>query len=175
VSKDDPSKSYTVQYFERQRFELHPENAGTQFEVLLGRLGAEQMGQTSDGTMTYKEESGSTADVIRIGMSQEPDSLFSATSTLYVTSVVVTPVENGLVYRDDKAVWHGDLAYFFPTVDNGGAFYSGTGKDKRLVVKYKLKRGIKWSDGQAFDSNDVIFGFRVFMDPDVQVGGPRSL
>jgi len=36
VSKDDPSKSYTVQYFERQRFELHPENAGTQFEVLLG-------------------------------------------------------------------------------------------------------------------------------------------
>jgi peptide/nickel transport system substrate-binding protein len=170
VSKDDPSKSYTVQYFERQRFELHPENAGTQFEVLLGRLGAEQMGQVEDGRMTYKDETGTPVDAIRIGMSQEPDSLFSATSTLYVTGVVLGPVENGLVARDDKGVYHGDLAYFFPTVDNGGAFYTGQGKDKRLVVKYKLKRGVKWSDGAAFDSNDVIFGFRVVMDPDVQVG-----
>jgi protocatechuate 3,4-dioxygenase beta subunit len=39
----DTGKSYLVQYFERQRFEYHPENKGTQFEVLLGRLGAEQM------------------------------------------------------------------------------------------------------------------------------------
>ena len=28
-----------TQYFERQRFEYHPENAGTPYEVLLGRLG----------------------------------------------------------------------------------------------------------------------------------------
>jgi hypothetical protein len=33
----------TVQYFERARFELHPENAGTPYEVLLGRLGAEHI------------------------------------------------------------------------------------------------------------------------------------
>jgi hypothetical protein len=29
----------TVQYFERRRMELHPENAGTKYEVLLGLLG----------------------------------------------------------------------------------------------------------------------------------------
>lgn len=40
-SKDD-GKTYLVQYFERQRFEYHPENKGTRYEVLLGRLGAEQ-------------------------------------------------------------------------------------------------------------------------------------
>jgi hypothetical protein len=34
--------SHLVQYFERQRFEFHPEYRGTRFEVLLGRLGAEQ-------------------------------------------------------------------------------------------------------------------------------------
>lgn len=34
-------KEYSVQYFERNRFELHPENAGTPFEVQLGLLGAE--------------------------------------------------------------------------------------------------------------------------------------
>ena len=32
-------KTYTVQYFERAVFELHPELAGTQFEVLLSQLG----------------------------------------------------------------------------------------------------------------------------------------
>ncbi len=32
-------KTYTVQYFERSRFEYHPENAGSQYEVLLGLLG----------------------------------------------------------------------------------------------------------------------------------------
>jgi hypothetical protein len=32
-------KEYTVQYFERSRFELHPQNAGSDYEVLLGLLG----------------------------------------------------------------------------------------------------------------------------------------
>ncbi|HKP53329.1 MAG TPA: hypothetical protein VJ183_11850 [Chloroflexia bacterium] len=32
-------KTYTVQYFERAVFELHPENAGTAYEVLLSQLG----------------------------------------------------------------------------------------------------------------------------------------
>ena len=36
-------KSYTVQYFERAVFELHPENAGTQYEVLLSQLGRFQL------------------------------------------------------------------------------------------------------------------------------------
>ncbi|MFN8541985.1 MAG: class F sortase [Thermomicrobiales bacterium] len=36
-------KSYLVQYFERNRFELHPEYAGTRYEVLLGLLGAESL------------------------------------------------------------------------------------------------------------------------------------
>ena len=34
-------KEYTVQYFERNRFELHPEQAGTPFEVQLGLLGTQ--------------------------------------------------------------------------------------------------------------------------------------
>lgn len=35
----DTGQTYIVQYFERARFEWHPENAGTEYEVLLGRLG----------------------------------------------------------------------------------------------------------------------------------------
>lgn len=39
-SKSD-GKTYQVQYFERNRFELHPEAAGTRYEVQLGLLGSE--------------------------------------------------------------------------------------------------------------------------------------
>jgi hypothetical protein len=38
VNPDD-GKTYVVQYFERNRFEYHPENTGTRYEVLLGLLG----------------------------------------------------------------------------------------------------------------------------------------
>jgi hypothetical protein len=44
---NDTGRLHTVQYFERQRFEYHPELAGTPYEVQLGRLGfqeAEQRG-----------------------------------------------------------------------------------------------------------------------------------
>jgi hypothetical protein len=40
VSATD-GKTYTVQYFERNRFEYHPEFAGTRNEVLMGLLGLE--------------------------------------------------------------------------------------------------------------------------------------
>jgi hypothetical protein len=36
-------KTYTTQYFERARFEEHPENKGTQYEVLQGLLGREMI------------------------------------------------------------------------------------------------------------------------------------
>ena len=41
---DTDGNTYLTQYFERARFEFHPENAGTQYEVLLGLLGRELSG-----------------------------------------------------------------------------------------------------------------------------------
>ena len=39
----EDGQSYIVQYFERARFEYHPEYAGTHSEVLLGLLGNEML------------------------------------------------------------------------------------------------------------------------------------
>jgi hypothetical protein len=41
LSEEFTERGYTVQYFERNRFEYHPENAPP-YNVLLGRLGADQ-------------------------------------------------------------------------------------------------------------------------------------
>lgn len=48
VSPTD-GQTYLVQYFERNRFEYHPENAGTPYEVLLGLLGYEYLQQMQGG------------------------------------------------------------------------------------------------------------------------------
>ena len=48
VSPTD-GQTYLVQYFERNRFEYHPENAGTPFEVLLGLLGYEYLQRMQAG------------------------------------------------------------------------------------------------------------------------------
>jgi subtilisin family serine protease len=42
ISEPFQEGPYIVQYFERNRFELHPENAGTPYEVLLGLLGTDR-------------------------------------------------------------------------------------------------------------------------------------
>lgn len=41
ISEEFQQGGFTVQYFERARFEWHPEFRGTQYEVLLGRIGAD--------------------------------------------------------------------------------------------------------------------------------------
>ncbi len=41
----DTGMSYHTQWLERNRFEVHPENAGTAYEVLLGLLGKERLQQ----------------------------------------------------------------------------------------------------------------------------------
>lgn len=39
ITEEFTEDGFTVQYFERARFEWHPEHAGTRFEILLGHLG----------------------------------------------------------------------------------------------------------------------------------------
>ncbi len=51
----DPSSGLTVQYFERARFEYHPEFAGTQNAVMLGLLGNAQYERFSFGSGRWKK------------------------------------------------------------------------------------------------------------------------
>ena len=51
------------------------------------------------------------------------------------------------------------LAAEVPSTQNGGL--SADGKS----VTYKLKPGIKWSDGEAFSADDVAFTFQFISDP----------
>ncbi|HEU5331042.1 MAG TPA: hypothetical protein VFU78_23305 [Thermomicrobiales bacterium] len=47
------NQPYTVQYFERNRFEYHPEVADPRYRVLLGRLGAEYLAANAKQIQTW--------------------------------------------------------------------------------------------------------------------------
>ncbi len=49
----EDGKPYTVQYFERSRFEYHPENYDPQFQVLLGQFGRRTLGAAYGDYISY--------------------------------------------------------------------------------------------------------------------------
>ncbi|HET9223160.1 MAG TPA: YbaY family lipoprotein, partial [Roseiflexaceae bacterium] len=57
ISDEMTENGYTVQYFERQRFELHPENARP-YDVLLGRLGDELLRRSGVDWQTQPKVAG---------------------------------------------------------------------------------------------------------------------
>ncbi len=49
ISEELAENGFVVQYFERNRFEYHPENKGTSYEVLLGLLGRDYLSLVNKG------------------------------------------------------------------------------------------------------------------------------
>ncbi|HLL60857.1 MAG TPA: hypothetical protein VK338_04010 [Candidatus Nitrosocosmicus sp.] len=79
-------KAFLTQYFERQRFEYHPENAGSRYEILLGRLGAEQI-PLYRGESEVRNFNGDVYDLIKWG-----ESYFYNQSMRYGRNIKTPPV-----------------------------------------------------------------------------------
>jgi peptide/nickel transport system substrate-binding protein len=108
----------------------------------------------------------SKKDTLVAATGQEPGSLFlveEGTVTAVRHCFLIT-LNDSLVYGDDKENLFPTLAWYVPTIENGGAFFVGTGADRHLVVKFKLRRGVKWSDGVEVTSNDVVFAYKFVLD-----------
>ncbi len=96
--------------------------------------------------------------------SLEPDSLLPIASDAPGTVIIAGALFSGLVNRDARDDLYPEVAWYVPTLENGGAYFAGAGDDLHLVVKYKLRPGVKWSDGEEITSNDAIFYYRLVMD-----------
>ncbi len=73
--------------------------------------------------------------------------LSGGTKEQYASSMVVEP----LAGFDEKGNIYPRLAVEVPTVENGGV-----SKDLTTIT-WKIKPGLKWSDGSAFTADDVVF------------------
>lgn len=165
-------KTYTVQYFERNRMELHPEKAGTPYEVELGLLGVQQYQTTPVGRdqLPIAPPKGMTSakDTLVTASAQlnQISTMFGVEDSTVVAQRILWAVtfQDGMVGLDDKENFFPLLAWYVPTLENGGSYYVGAGDDRHLVTKYRLRQGIKWSDGQEIDSNDAMFSHKLILD-----------
>ncbi len=140
VSATD-GKTYTVQYFERAVFELHPENAGKPSEVLLSLLGRFQYDKK------YPAVPPKRGGTVVVAMSADPGALNPAITTSGNTHFVADQVYNGLVGLDEQLNPIPELAASWNI--------SADGK----VYTFQLQPNVKWHDGQPFTSDDVKFTF----------------
>lgn len=111
-------------------------------------------------------------DTIVVGMAQEPDTLFAPITSMYVASVVQSFINKGLTERDNENVYQPRIAERTPTLENGGAKLTkaADGKDQ-LTVTYKIRDGVKFSNGDAVTSEDFKYSWQLYLDKDVPVVG----
>ncbi|MDO9709060.1 peptide ABC transporter substrate-binding protein [Paracraurococcus lichenis] len=87
-------------------------------------------------------------------------------------AVGTTNQDASRVFYEPLAGWASDgtlvpcLAAEIPSIDNGGLAQDGRS------VTWKLKRGVKWHDGQDFSADDVVFNWEYGKNP--QVGTTSS-
>ncbi|HIA58266.1 MAG TPA: peptide ABC transporter substrate-binding protein, partial [Candidatus Lambdaproteobacteria bacterium] len=82
--------------------------------------------------------------------------LSGGTKELEASSIVIEP----LARYDEKGNLLPWLAVEIPTVGNGGV-----AKDLTSIT-WKIKKGIKWSDGSAFTADDAVFTYEYCTNPD---------
>ncbi len=114
---------------------------------------------------------GGNADQITIGMSQEPDTLFSPNAQASVATYILGAVEgNGLIGIDNQANLFPEIAERVPTLQNGDAKFTGTGADQHLEITWHIKQGLKWADGSPITAHDVVYAWQsIYENPNVQV------
>ncbi len=83
----------------------------------------------------------------------EPSNLIPILSTDSASSDVAGLVYNGLVRYDKNLKLEGDLAESWQVSPDG------------LGITFNLRRGVKWHDGREFTSRDVLYTYRVTIDP----------
>ena len=92
-------------------------------------------------------------DAIVVGSLGEPSTLIPLLASDVASHDVAGLVYNGLVRYDKDLKLEGELARSWDISADG------------LTMTFHLRRGVRWHDGQPFTSHDVLYTYRVTIDP----------
>jgi peptide/nickel transport system substrate-binding protein len=109
-------------------------------------------------------------DTVVFAMQQEPDTLHPLISSMTATTQVMGALIMGCMAQDEAAEWvnlgcGGDI----PTLENGGAVWVGEGNDKHMEITHTIRDGWRWTDGTPVTTADVIYTWKLIMDPEFQI------
>ena len=91
--------------------------------------------------------------------SQEPDNVVPYFTQMSYAIWIAQLTVVGLGEWDDQGKFVAELAAEVPSADNGGVSADG------LTITWKLKEGLKWSDGEPLTSADVKFTWEAVVNP----------
>lgn len=92
-------------------------------------------------------------DALIVGSIGEPSTLIPLLASDSASHEIASLVYNGLVKYDKNLRLVGDLAESWVVSKDG------------LTITFHLRKGVKWHDGQELTSNDVLYTYRVTIDP----------
>jgi len=92
-------------------------------------------------------------DAIVEGTIGEASTLIPILASDSASHAVAGQIYNGLIKYDKDLHIVGDLADSFDIAKDG------------LTITFHLRRGVKWHDGAPFTSHDVLYTYRVIIDP----------
>ncbi|CAH2031069.1 peptide-binding protein [Trichlorobacter ammonificans] len=92
-------------------------------------------------------------DTLVEGTIGEASTLIPVLASDSASHSVAAQIYNGLVKYDKNLVLVGDLAESFRVAPDG------------LTIIFKLRRNVKWHDGAPFTARDVLYTYRVIIDP----------
>src|SRR2546428_8434463 len=103
---------------------------------------------------------------LTIAYVQEPPNIegFSGEAGRGGSGPVKYMVHDYLVHEDDRPAYEPHLAVESPSVEKGTWRLNADGS---MDVTWTLKPNIKWHDGTAFTSDDLLFSFGVYKDKDL--------
>ncbi|MGD9018113.1 MAG: peptide ABC transporter substrate-binding protein [Desulfobacterales bacterium] len=103
--------------------------------------------------------SASAEKVITLGVYQEPETLNTYIGVQTVITYVHKPFAEYLIDVNDLGEYVPVLVEEIPTEENGGVSPDG------LTITYKLKKGLKWSDGAPVTAADIKFTWEALVNP----------
>ncbi|HEY6872405.1 MAG TPA: peptide-binding protein [Geobacteraceae bacterium] len=92
-------------------------------------------------------------DALIVGSIGEPSTLIPLLASDSASHEVAGQVYNGLVRYDKDLNLEGELAESWDVSRDG------------LTITFHLRKGVKWHDGREFTSRDVLYTYRVTIDP----------
>ncbi len=110
------------------------------------------------------------SDTVVLALQQEPDTLHPLIGSMMARTIVNSTYMVGCMGQNEKTEWIPLGCETVPTLENGGAKWVGDGADKHLEVTYKIRKDWRWTDGTPVTSKDVVYEWKLIMDPDMEVG-----
>jgi peptide/nickel transport system substrate-binding protein len=113
----------------------------------------------------YKAEDGADGGTILIGDWQEANEFNPYYAGQVTEANVASAAWSTLIVLTPDYKYAPDLAKDIPTLSNGGVKAPGDGGDA-MTVRWTLRDGLKWSDGQALTCDDFKYAWEWVTDKD---------